>query len=729
MNDMKRLLSYAGPYKRDMIFGAVLVLVETCFELFIPILISNLIDIGVANGDIPYIYRKGIQMGICALCALVTGILYAHFAARATYGWGAEIRKAEYEKMQQYAFSNLDHFAVSSLITRMTTDVTVIQNMVSAGFRPITRGPSLLIMGIGLSFYMNPRLAFVFLVCTPLLGFILSLIVRRVAPMYTKLQSMVDRLNNVVQEGLTAIRAVKAFVRDEYEEGKFNEVNTDLTAASEQTFHYAVLNLPAFQGVMYTAIVLILWFGGNMILKKQLAVGNLTGFLSYVMQVMNSMMMIANVFLLLTRSMASAHRIVEVLDEKIVLTSPENGVTEVTEGSVEFDNVSFKYKEEAKEYALSDVTLKIKAGQTVGILGGTGSSKTTLVQLIPRLYDTSRGTVRVGGKDVRAYDLAALRDAVNIILQKNVLFSGTVRENLKWGNADASDEEIWEACRAACADEFLNRMPDGLDTVLEQGASNLSGGQKQRLCIARALIGKAKILIFDDSTSAVDTATEKKIREALAARKDVTKIIIAQRVTSVMNTDQIIIYRQLKSRSQNTSDGVNRAVSSAIHLLKLDQPRLCIRQANLVNALLSKRFSVQDIDYGLISRLGVMTDAGFQRSIFLYQFNYRVIAATGNDMVKQIRLNLLFLLSQRKFSLFTPGSRVILIQTPTVHILLFTILINISVTIPPICTLVFTFTQNPVSIVSSFFTHCNLSFQNKESQTCSFILSQIRLSV
>ena len=275
--------------------------------------------------------------------------------------------------------------------------------------------------------------------------------------------------------------------------------------------------------------------------EKQLAVGNLTGFLSYVMQVMNSMMMIANVFLLLTRSMASAHRIVEVLDEKIVLTSPENGVAEVTEGSVEFDNVSFKYKEEAKEYALSDVTLKIKAGQTVGILGGTGSSKTTLVQLIPRLYDTSRGTVRVGGKDVRAYDLAALRDAVNIILQKNVLFSGTVRENLKWGNVDASDEEIWEACRAACADEFLNRMPDGLDTVLEQGASNLSGGQKQRLCIARALIGKAKILIFDDSTSAVDTATEKKIREALAARKNVTKIIIAQRVTSVMNTDQIII--------------------------------------------------------------------------------------------------------------------------------------------------------------------------------------------
>ena len=547
MNDMKRLLSYAGPYKRDMIFGAVLVLVETCFELFIPILISNLIDIGVANGDIPYIYRKGIQMGICALCALVTGILYAHFAARATYGWGAEIRKAEYEKMQQYAFSNLDHFAVSSLITRMTTDVTVIQNMVSAGFRPITRGPSLLIMGIGLSFYMNPRLAFVFLVCTPLLGFILSLIVRRVAPMYTKLQSMVDRLNNVVQEGLTAIRAVKAFVRDEYEEDKFNEVNTDLTAASEQTFHYAVLNLPAFQGVMYTAIVLILWFGGNMILKKQLAVGNLTGFLSYVMQVMNSMMMIANVFLLLTRSMASAHRIVEVLDEKIVLTSPENGVAEVTEGSVEFDNVSFKYKEEAKEYALSDVTLKIKAGQTVGILGGTGSSKTTLVQLIPRLYDTSRGTVRVGGKDVRAYDLAALRDAVNIILQKNVLFSGTVRENLKWGNVDASDEEIWEACRAACADEFLNRMPDGLDTMLYRDFDPhgvvISGGEAQKIAIARALYKNAPFLVLDEPTAALDPVSEYEVyRKFNAISGGKTALYISHRLASCRFCDEILVF-------------------------------------------------------------------------------------------------------------------------------------------------------------------------------------------
>ena len=541
MKDMKRLFGYMGPYKKDMILGALFVMIETGFELFIPIMISNLIDIGVANHDVNYIYVKGVQMALLALGALVTGLLYAHFSAKASYGWGAEIRKAEYARVQQYAFSNLDHFVTSSLITRMTTDVNVLQNMIISGFRPITRGPSLLIMGIGLSFYMNPKLAFVFVVCTPILAIILFLIVRKVAPMYTRLQSIMDRLNQVVQENLTAIRAVKAFVRDEYEEDKFEEVNRDMAKSSETTFHYAVLNLPAFQGIMYTTIVMILWFGGNMILKSELAVGNLTGFLSYVMQVINSLMMLANVFLLLTRSLASAHRIAEILDENIVLTSPENGEKKVKDGSIDFENVSFKYREDAREYALENVNLHIPAGQTIGVIGTTGSAKTTLVQLIPRLYDATKGTVSVGGVDVRDYDLTALRDSVNITLQKNVLFSGTVRDNLKWGNPDADDETIWEACRAACADEFLNRMPKGLDTMLEQGGNNLSGGQKQRLCIARALLGKAKILIFDDSTSAVDTATEKKIRKALADYKDVTKIIIAQRITSVMNTDQIVI--------------------------------------------------------------------------------------------------------------------------------------------------------------------------------------------
>jgi len=541
MKDMKRLFGYMGPYKKDMILGALFVMIETGFELFIPIMISNLIDIGVANHDVNYIYVKGVQMALLALGALVTGLLYAHFSAKASYGWGAEIRKAEYARVQQYAFSNLDHFVTSSLITRMTTDVNVLQNMIISGFRPITRGPSLLIMGIGLSFYMNPKLAFVFVVCTPILAIILFLIVRKVAPMYTRLQSIMDRLNQVVQENLTAIRAVKAFVRDEYEEDKFEEVNRDMAKSSETTFHYAVLNLPAFQGIMYTTIVMILWFGGNMILKSELAVGNLTGFLSYVMQVINSLMMLANVFLLLTRSLASAHRIAEILDENIVLTSPENGVKKVKDGSIDFENVSFKYREDAREYALENVNLHIPAGQTIGVIGTTGSAKTTLVQLIPRLYDATTGVVRVGGINVHDYDLSVLRDSVNITLQKNVLFSGTVRENLKWGNPFADDETIWKACRAACADEFLSRMPDGLDTMLEQGGNNLSGGQKQRLCIARALLGNAKILIFDDSTSAVDTATEKKIRKALADYKDVTKIIIAQRITSVMNTDQIVI--------------------------------------------------------------------------------------------------------------------------------------------------------------------------------------------
>lgn len=552
MKDMKRLFRYCGPYRLDMILGMLLVMVESGFELMIPVMIADLIDVGVANRNVDYIFSKGIQMGICALLALITGLLYARFAARAAYGWGARIREAEYEKVQEYAFANLDHYSTSSLITRMTTDVTVLQNTINGGFRPLVRGPFMLVMGVALSFWMNARLALVFVVCAPVLGVILWWIVRKVSPMYTRLQGTVDRLNGVVQEGLTAIRAVKAFVRGEYEEEKFEEVNRDLMDTSKTTFHFAVLNLPAFQAVMYTAVVCILWFGGNMIRAGSLEVGDLTGFLSYVMQVINSLMMIANVFLLLTRSLASARRICQVLDEEILLTSPEDGKTEVRDGSVDFEHVSFKYHADAKEYALRDVTLHIPAGQTVGILGGTGSAKTTLVQLIPRLYDATEGTVRVGGLDVRQYDLKSLRDSVGIILQKNLLFSGTVRDNLKWGNPDADDETLWAACQAACADEFLERMPKGLDTDLGQGATNISGGQKQRLCIARALLCDAKVLVFDDSTSAVDTATERKIREALGKLKNVTKIVIAQRVTSVIHTDQIVIMEDGKIHAVGT---------------------------------------------------------------------------------------------------------------------------------------------------------------------------------
>lgn len=541
MRDLKYLLRYLGPYRKDMLIGALLIVVETGFELVIPLLMADLIDIGVANRDMTYILHKGIQMGICALLSLVTGLLYARFAARAAYGWGAGIREAEYARVQGYAFSNLDHFEISSLITRMTTDVTVLQNAVIGGFRPMVRGPVMLVMGVALSFWMNPSLAVVFILCAPVLGAILFYIVHKIAPRYTLLQKAVDRLNGTVQEGLTAIRAVKAFVRREYEEDKFAQVNKTLTESSQNTFRYAVLNLPAFQLILYTAVVLIMWFGGNMILDASLQVGELTGFLSYVFQIMNSMMMISNVFLLLTRSLASARRIREVLGEKAVLSSPENGVTHVPDGRVDFENVSFKYNPDAQEYALSGVSLHIAAGQTVGILGGTGSAKSTLVQLIPRLYDATAGVVRVGGRDVREYDLKALRDAVGIVLQKNDLFSGTVRENLLWGHPHADDETLWEACRAACAEEFLRRMPRGLDTDLGQGGVNLSGGQKQRLCIARTLLKRPKVLIFDDSTSAVDTATEGEIRNALAGLTGVTKIIIAQRITSVIGTDQIII--------------------------------------------------------------------------------------------------------------------------------------------------------------------------------------------
>ena len=541
MRDFARLLRDLGPYRKDLVIGALLVLVESAFEMVIPVIMADIIDVGVANRDVPYILSQGVKMGVCALLALLTGLLYARFAARGAYGWGARIRQAQFERVQKYAFSNLDRFDTSSLVTRMTTDVTVLQNAINGGLRPMVRGPVMLVLGVGMSLWLNAELAVVFFVCLPILAVILFCVVRKVAPMYSRLQRSMDRLNNVVQEGLTAIRAVKAFVRGEHEEEKFESVNAELMGTSQRTFHYAVLNLPAFQATMYTATVLLMWFGGNMVLGGTLQVGELTGVFSYVLQVMNSLMMISNVFLLLTRSLASARRINEVLDEDVVLTSPPDGETTVPEGSVEFEDVSFKYHADAREFALSHVNLQIRAGQTVGILGGTGSAKTTLVQLIPRLYDATQGCVKVGGRDVREYDLQALRDAVGIVLQKNVLFSGTIRDNLKWGNPEATEEELWAACRAACADEFLERMPKGLDTDLGQGGVNVSGGQKQRLCIARTLLKHPKILIFDDSTSAVDTATDGKIRGELAKLRDMTKIVIAQRITSVMDSDQIVI--------------------------------------------------------------------------------------------------------------------------------------------------------------------------------------------
>lgn len=541
MKDLKHIFSYMKPYRWDFMIAVFLIFVETVFEMIIPILMTDIIDIGIPQRDYPLLYQQGGLMIFCALIALITGLLFSRFAARAAYGFGANLRLAEYKKIQNYSFSNLDHFSSSSLVTRLTTDVTVMQTAISSGIRPLVRSPIMLIMGITLSFILNRRLALVFVICAPILGLILALIVHRVGPLYNRQQNAIDHLNNRIQEGLTAIRAIKAFVREDYETEQFENVNQELMDISYNTSRHAVLNLPAFQMVMYTVIVLIMWNGGQYILAGNMKVGELTGFLSYVLQIMNSLMMISNIFLMLTRSLASARRIHQVLEEEPSLVSPENPLSEVPSGEITFENVSFKYYSKAEKNTLSHVNLQIRAGETVGIIGGTGASKSTLVQLIPRLYDATEGIVRVGGHRVQDYDLKALRDAVGIVLQKNILFSGSIRENLLWGNPLADDEMLWDACKKAAADEFLSHMPQGLDTDLGQGGVNVSGGQKQRLCIARTLLKKPKILIFDDSTSAVDTATETRIRQSLASLTQVTKLIIAQRITSVMDADKIII--------------------------------------------------------------------------------------------------------------------------------------------------------------------------------------------
>lgn len=529
-------------YKKYAYIALFCIAVESILELLVPMIMADLIDNGVANGDKEYIYRKGAEMMICAVAALILGVGSSKFAALAGQGLGANLRKAEYEKLQSYSFSNIDHFRVSSLVTRLTSDVTNIQNSVSTGMRPFGRSPVMLIFATSIAFSINSKLALVFFVALPVLAALLIAIIMNVRPLYSRMQSAVDLVNRTIQENLTAIRVVKAYVRGDYEISKFDEVNDNLKNESQKAFGISVLNMPAMQFVMYSTILALLLLGGNMINAGQLKIGELTGFLSYVMQILNSLMMMSNVFLMMTRSLASGARIIEVIDEKIDMTDDEARDITVERGEIEFDHVWFKYKNEAKEYVLSDVSFHIEPGQTVGIIGQTGSAKTTLVQLIPRLYDAVRGTVKVDGVDVKQYPMRHLRDAIAMVLQKNTLFSGTLISNLRWGDENASMEEIEEACHIACVDEFIDRLPDGYETEMGQGGVNVSGGQKQRLCIARAILKKPKVLILDDSTSAVDTATEAKIREGLAKKlPDMTKIIIAQRISSVRHADQIII--------------------------------------------------------------------------------------------------------------------------------------------------------------------------------------------
>lgn len=542
-------------YKMYAVLSCLCVAFETLFELIIPMIMADIIDVGVANGDQAYILERGLQMVFCAGISLVLGIGYARFAALCGQGLGAELRKAEYRKIQEFSFSNTDKFSTSSLVTRLTSDVTLIQNAVSNGIRPLIRAPLMMVTGMILSFLLNEKLALVFFVAAPTLGICLWLVIRKVRPLYTRMQSAIDLVNRMIQENLTAIRVVKAYAREDYEKVKFAQVNQELKSISEKSFRTAVLNMPAMQLVMYTTIICILWFGGKLIFAGEMQVGELTGFLSYVLQILNSLMMISNVFLMLTRAMASGKRILDVLDEEIDLKEDPEATGEIKAGEIEFRNVSFKYKKEGKKYVLSNVSFHIEPGQTVGIIGGTGSAKSTLVQLIPRLYDVTEGEILIDQIPVKQYPLKHLREAVAMVLQKNTLFTGTIADNLRWGKEDASEEELMKACRMACADEFLLQMKDGLSSQVEQGGVNLSGGQKQRLCIARALLKRPRILILDDSTSAVDTATEAKIREALQNNlADTTKIIIAQRITSVMHADQILIMEDGKLNDCGTHE-------------------------------------------------------------------------------------------------------------------------------------------------------------------------------
>ena len=539
---LKRIFSYMRQYKKFFVLAVFCVALESLLELAVPLIMADLVDVGVANGDKEYLFTKGFQMVLCAGAAMLLGMGSARFSALAGQGLGAELRKAEYEKLQKFSFANMDRFRISSLVTRLTSDITNVQNSVSTGLRPACRGPVMLIAATAVAFSMNSSLAVVFFVALPVLATLLFLIIWKVRPLYSRMQGAIDQVNRIIQENLTAVRVVKSYVRGDYEISKFKEVNTNLKSQSEKAFGISALNMPAMQLVMYGTILSILWFGGGLIRVGEMQVGQLTGFLSYVLQILNSLMMISNVFMMMTRALASGSRVMEVIDEKLDITDGEAGDYKVERGEITFDHVWFKYKEDAREYVLSDISFHIPAGQTVGIIGQTGSAKTTLVQLIPRLYDVSGGTVKIDGIPVKEYSMEHLRDAVAVVLQKNTLFSGSLISNLRWGKEDASMEEIKKACRIACADEFIERLPHGYDTEMGQGGVNVSGGQKQRLCIARALLKEPKVLILDDSTSAVDTATEARIRAMMKEElPGMTKIIIAQRISSVRHADQIFI--------------------------------------------------------------------------------------------------------------------------------------------------------------------------------------------
>ena len=553
---IRKLAPYTKGYRVWIFLGVLCSAGEAVLELLLPKAMSQIVDVGIANGDKAYILATGLKMILMALASLVMGVGAAALAAKAGMGFGANVRAAEYAQVQRFSFANIERFSTASLITRLTNDVSSVQMTLMMGMRMLVRAPVMLITALVMALTISLQLSQVFLVVLPLLLLLVAIVIRYVGPFFTALQKSTDDLNLVVQENLNAIRVVKSFVREDREQEKFTQRSEKLRQTAERAFSFVVLFVPLVTLIMGGTIMSIMWLGGHYVVGGTMLSGDLIAFFTYASEILMSLMMVAMVMMVLTRSIACGKRIVEVLEEQPEITdSAADPALTVENGEVDFDHVYFKYHKDSGAWNLEDICLHIESGMTVGILGGTGSAKSTLVSLIPRLYEATEGVVSVGGHDVREYTMEALRQGCAMVLQKNTLFSGTIRENLRWGREDATDQEMEEACRMACADEFISRMPDGYDTHIEQGGANVSGGQKQRLCIARAILRRPRVLILDDSTSAVDTATDAKIRSALRqALPGATKLIIAQRISSVMDADLIVVLDDGKISGAGTHD-------------------------------------------------------------------------------------------------------------------------------------------------------------------------------
>lgn len=539
---IKKLLRSVREYKTASLLTPIFVTLEVIMEVLIPFFMSRIIDMGLEQNNLSYTVRLGVILIIAAIASLCFGALSGKYAATASAGFAKNLRHDMFHHVQDFSFSNIDKFSPASLVTRLTTDVTNVQNAYQMVIRVLIRGPLMLVFALIMAMGINMKLSMVFFFAIPFLGIGLFFIAIKAHPYFERVFRTYDELNNTVQENLSAIRVVKAYVREDFEDKKFYKISDKVYHQFRAAEKIVAFNAPLMQFSMYTAILLISWMAAKMIVGSTMTTGQLMSMIVYATQILSSLMMLSMVFVMIIMAESSANRIVEVLDEESDLKNPAHPLNSVADGSIDFDNVSFSYVNDPDKSALKDINIHIHSGETIGIIGGTGSAKTTLVQMIPRLYDTTTGQVRVGGKDVRDYDIESLRDQVSVVLQKNVLFSGTIKENLRWGNPNASDEELVAACQLAQADEFVRSFPDGYDTYIEQGGTNVSGGQKQRLCIARALLKKPKILILDDSTSAVDTKTDALIRKAFREEiPDTTKIIIAQRISSIEDADRVIV--------------------------------------------------------------------------------------------------------------------------------------------------------------------------------------------